>query len=50
MCSYDKWASPPRWDLSFLPGSHLCEMKIFHMNTLNWASPARLDSIFFNKF
>ena len=30
--------------------SHLGEMKIFHMNTHKWASPARWDSMFFNLF
>ena len=32
-----------------LPGSHLGEMKIFHMNTRKWASPARCDRVFINK-
>ena len=50
-CSYDKWASAPRWDLTwFCRDPNLGEMKIFHMNTRKWASPARWDSIFFNQF
>ena len=33
-----------------LPGSHLGEMKIFHMNTRKWASLARWDRVFFNQY
>ena len=33
-----------------LPGSHQGEMKTFHMNTNKWASPAMLDSIFYNLY
>ena len=35
--------------LDFLPGSHLSEMKIFHMKTRKWASPARWNTVFFNQ-
>ena len=31
-----------------LPRSHLGEMKIFHMNTRKWASPARRYKVVFN--
>ena len=33
-----------------LPGSHLDEMKILHMNTCKWASPTRWGRVFFNQF
>ena len=45
MCSYEKLASPPRWDL-ILPGLHLGEMKICHMSMCRWARPARWDRFF----
>ena len=31
-----------------LPGSRQGEMKVFHMNTSKWVSPARWDRVFFN--
>ena len=31
-------------------GTHLGEMKLFHMNTRKWASLARWDRVFFNQF
>ena len=49
MCSFEKWASPPLWNLTWFcrdPTYHLCAMKIFHINTCKWASPARRDSCF----
>ena len=49
MCSYEKWASPPRWVLNlFLLESHIDGMKMFRMNTRRWAIPARWDRFFCN--
>ena len=33
-----------------LRGSHLGEVKIFHISTRKWVSPARWDRVYFNQF
>ena len=42
-------SEPARLSGISLSGSRISEMKIFHINTRKWATPAVWDRVFFNQ-